>query len=251
MNTPAPSPRPVRRFSGSTAFTLIELLVVISIIAVLAGLLLPVTSSVMRNARKVSCRNTEMQIVAAVNSYYTEYSQYPVPTTASTGTTPKDYTYTPNAENNNGQLFDVLRALNGSSSSSSSISSLNSRRINYFEAKNVKTVKAPKDGFVVTDGTTGNLGVKLKIGDLVDPWGNLYAVRIDNSYSNAVKNPYADASNEATDDSSGDANTQDLTVLRTGVVTWSYGEDGKVGKNGTSVTSPYSPTPGDDVDSWQ
>ena len=60
------------------AFTLIELLVVISIIAVLAGLLLPVVSKVTENARKVSAKSTETQIVSAINSFQTDYGQYPV-----------------------------------------------------------------------------------------------------------------------------------------------------------------------------
>ncbi len=50
---------------------------VISIIAVLAGLLLPVVSKVTENARKVSAKSTETQIVSAVNSFQTDYGQYP------------------------------------------------------------------------------------------------------------------------------------------------------------------------------
>ncbi len=53
---------------------------VISIIAVLAGLLLPVVSKVTENARKVSAKSTETQIVSAVNSFQTDYGQYPVAT---------------------------------------------------------------------------------------------------------------------------------------------------------------------------
>ena len=69
-----PSPK-LRPRTGS-GFTLIELLVVITIIAILAGLLLPVVNSVLNNAHKTEAKSTEMQIVAAVKNYYTEYGQY-------------------------------------------------------------------------------------------------------------------------------------------------------------------------------
>lgn len=255
MNTQANPTRPVVRSSGSAAFTLIELLVVISIIAVLAGLLLPVVSSVTRTARKTSARNTEMQIVAAVNNYYTEYSQYPVPVdpNASTSSAGNDFTYTVDGNNSNGELMNVLRALNsnntGTTTSSSATATLNSRHISYFEYRNVKTASSPKDGFVIDESGTGNNMVKLKAGDLVDPWGNLYGVRMDAGYSNAVQNPYADDGKDVTDATG--TGVTDKNVLRIGVVVFSYGEDGLAGTKGNKGQAPYSPTPGDDVDSWQ
>ena len=233
-----------RRHFNSSAFTLIELLVVITIIAVLAGLLLPVTASVMRTARKTSAKSTEMQIVAAVNSYQTEYSQYPIPSDFSNTDGSKDYGYD-NTTVHNGQLFDVLRAIN-SQDTSSSTGTLNSRRIVYFEAKNVKNVTTPKDGFIVTGTPTGNQSVKMAIGDLIDPFGNLYCIRMDANYNNDVPNPYA-----IPDAAPSDTNTDPKSIIRTGVIAWSVGEDGLLGDKGAQVSSPYTPTPGDDVVSWQ
>lgn len=250
MNIPASSLRFARRTPRSEAFTLIELLVVISIIAVLAGLLLPVTGAVMKNAQKVSCRSTEMSIIAAVNSYQTEYSQYPVPNNVPTGA---DYTYTSDGQNNNGELFNVLRAMNPQDSSSAT-GTLNSRRISYFEAKNVKNVNKPKDGFVLTGTPTGNLGVNFAAGDLIDPFGNLYCVRMDSNYNNVLTNPYTDdgkSTDTAGDTSSTPSASQLQDQLRTGVVAYSYGIDGKPGDNGNRGSKPYTPTPGDDVVSWQ
>jgi prepilin-type N-terminal cleavage/methylation domain-containing protein/prepilin-type processing-associated H-X9-DG protein len=70
-------PRPNRRLcpamgsvcSRKGGFTLIELLVVISIIAVLAGLLLPVFNSIQADSRRVKCTSNLRQIGSAILLY--------------------------------------------------------------------------------------------------------------------------------------------------------------------------------------
>ena len=57
---------------GKNAFTLIELLVVITIIVILMGLLFPAFRGVQDQAKKTQAKNDLMQIVTAVNAYYTE-----------------------------------------------------------------------------------------------------------------------------------------------------------------------------------
>ena len=63
------------RTPRSQGFTLIELLVVISIIAILAGMLLPAINMVREGARKANCGNNQRQIVLGMNVYGNDNDQ--------------------------------------------------------------------------------------------------------------------------------------------------------------------------------
>src|ERR1043165_2144956 len=86
----------------SRAFTLIELLVVIVIVSILIGLAFPVYQTIQNQAKKTQAKNDLMQIVTAVNAFYTEYGRYP------TTETP-DVSATYGTANNSRTLFDELR----------------------------------------------------------------------------------------------------------------------------------------------
>ena len=249
-----PRPWRDRLLPSRAAFTLIELLVVIAIIAILAGLLLPVVNKVTENARKVSARAAESQMIAAVSNYQTEYGQYPVEPPAAAGagaaagTAATDTTF--GTDGHNCDLFNVLRALNATLKDTA-YQALNSRRIVYFEGKNVKNIGAPRDGFIAVTGGKSNATppVALSVGDFVDPWGNSYFVRIDTGYSNAVLIPYKDAT-AAADDSNVQPPT-DPSILHVGAIAYSYGADGLIGLNGTAAPAPNYTAIGDDIVSWQ
>ena len=213
------------------AFTLIELLVVISIIAVLAGLLLPVAGRVSENARRVSAKAAMMHIVTAVKSYQSDYGVYPVAvTTTAAGTAPTDTTY--DDTTHNGTLFKVLRNMQVGDSDPA-VAAMNSRRTVYFEYKDVKNAAAPRDGFVpapATGSTTPSVGankITMKTGDLVDPWGNLYRVRIDTGYTDKVVDPFQVTSSTADDTvkSDGTSDPADSYLVHTSVIAWSIGQN--------------------------
>jgi prepilin-type N-terminal cleavage/methylation domain-containing protein len=74
------------RRSGYSGFTLVELLVVMGIIAILASVILYAGGTAIRAAKRVKAANMANQIQTAALNYYTEYSVYPVPSTATAST---------------------------------------------------------------------------------------------------------------------------------------------------------------------
>ncbi len=67
-----------RRAMRGEGFTLVELLVVIGIIALLAGILIPTVTTVMKKADTSHAKADLQRIVSAWESYYREYGAWPV-----------------------------------------------------------------------------------------------------------------------------------------------------------------------------
>ncbi len=195
------------------AFTLIELLVVIMIIAVLIGLLFPAFQGIQNQARKTQAKSDLMQIVTAVNAYYTEYGKYPL-----TPPTPADTTY--GSTTTNEQLFNELR---------SATVTENTRRIVFLSPPDAKDVNNPRAGISSARATAGQY---------FDPWGKPYMIRIDTDYDNQVNNPYSQNSGSA-------------PLLRSSVIAWSFGKDGLSQSTATTPADKNTGTNKDDIISWQ
>ena len=247
--------RPVPNIRGATAgvppkrhvfaFTLVELLVVILIIAVLMGVAFPVFQGVQNSAKKTQAKNDLLQIVTAVNAFYTEYGKYPVATASATsdaffGTGTDSVPAGASSFGQNDVLLDVLRNNTGAPNNSSTVSTLNPRGIAFLNLKAVGNNASPKGG-VIPNGATAANG---RIGVFYDPWGSEYRILIDTTYDNALTNPYSD--------------TPGGTSLSTGVLAWCFGKNGARG-GGAAATTNFAKEPGTannytssgDVISWQ
>ena len=183
-------------------FTLLELMVVIVITMVLAGLLFPTVQSILERAKKVQAKNDLIQIVTAVNAFYTEYGRYPTAATSDV---------TLYASPTNDQLLDVLRS-NTTGGNASLVTALNPRQIVFISPPEDPAQANPK----------GKIGSDKQFHD---PWGNAYAVRIDADYDNQVTNPYGSGGGAGPD------------PLRHGVIGWSLGKDTNLGNNAKFIGS--------------
>lgn len=177
-----------RRYCRARAFTLIELLVVISIIIILMGLLFPAFRGAQDQAKKVQAKNDLTQIVTAVNAFYTEYGQYPVPPGGGSDTT------FGRSGAANDTLFNELRGTR---------SIVNTRQIVFITLPDVKDATNPRSGIGTTTGQ----------GQCFDPWGAPYNITIDSDYDNQITNPYGGSANAGP------------AMLRQGVIAWSLGKN--------------------------
>jgi prepilin-type N-terminal cleavage/methylation domain-containing protein len=125
----------LRKTPRKLGFTLVELLVVIAIIAILAGVILSVGTTVLNIAKRTKAQNNAQQIQTSVLAYYTEYSVYP---TASGVTA--DYTLDDtDAAGNWGNMIECLSGMisptSGTNVSATETTYANSRQISFLNLK--------------------------------------------------------------------------------------------------------------------
>jgi prepilin-type N-terminal cleavage/methylation domain-containing protein len=201
----------------SAAFTLLELVVVISVITILMALSFPAFRRVQDQAKNAEAKNDLIQIVNAVNAYYTEYGKYPLSDEAA------DATVDGRNANTNDTLFNKLRGQGLDLTA-------NPKDIAFISLPAAKDPSHPRSGIGTVAPTTGQF---------FDPWGTPYVIRLDTTFDELVEpNPYK-------------ANAGDPHGVSGGAIAWSFGKDTKSESVPTPANDKKTGTNWDDVISWQ
>jgi prepilin-type N-terminal cleavage/methylation domain-containing protein len=241
---------------GRGAFTLIEMIVVISIIAILAGLLLPALSRGKVKAKEKTAKSEMQNIATAISAYDTDYSRPPAnkEAEAAATTAQADFTfgttgivnppppfnvvngYPAPGEANNSVLMEILMSENRGANLNYA---RNPRKVHYFSPRQVS---GPVQGLSAEDFV------------LRDPFGNPYIITLDMNDDNKCRDAFYSKkiSERPGDDKVGyhglsrvDANSP--FEVPGSVMIWTFGAD----KNATDKVNTNEDPNKDNILSWQ
>ncbi len=160
-------------------FTLVELLTVIAVIAILAGIAVPVVVGMQSKGRETSARADMNAIKLALTQFKADYSIFPITGTSSTDTLYHAGFSAPNTTNGDQAIDTLISHLTliqpkpGTNNAPQDYSSsLNKKKRKYLDAP-AKPVEAL---FKVGDDNPQVGFMKL------DPWGRRYNIALDTNY---------------------------------------------------------------------
>lgn len=162
--------------STRRGFTLIELLVVVVIIALIAGLSIPVINAAMERAQRTQTQAVMQQMRSAIQQFRTDFNRFPVDLPATAAEADVEDLLT---DGSNG-LIAALMALEPTGGAT-----LNRTQTRYLD------LPAARNGrFGVTDPAAGGAGAgEAAFASLTDLWGRPYRVLLDTNYDNRINNP--------------------------------------------------------------
>jgi prepilin-type N-terminal cleavage/methylation domain-containing protein len=215
--------------------TLLEMLVVVAIIGILAGLLLPMHTGTDRGLHKramalIGIRNLE----AAINGYQSTYNRLPGISPPGGG----DVTYGYSGSGGVAGNSDVMVILTDTPIGVNKDHAMNPQHTVFFKARMVNDTNSP--------------GLSSVDHQMRDPWGHPYIITLDTDGDGFCRDAFyslatvARGSGKPGYNGLTDAKTNGVFVLKSPVMVWSLGPDGKCDPN-TNAASGYNK---DNVTSW-
>lgn len=235
-------PKPKTNLSRR-GFTLVELLVVIAIVLVLATLITAGASRFIESGRKVNAMSQFRDFQVGMTLFEADYMKPPIP--SSKRDTGWDTIYGDEGGYYSNQF--LVAALAGEDKDFPFIGNQNfsTRDVNPRNESYITFPHAPdKRGGVGDDGK------------LYDPWGREIMVAINGMISNNPDDTLVDFNSNESGRNDRRLHTWGLAEYKEtkprdqAYVFWSYGKDGRKGKNGASADSVVPYAGSDDVISW-